>query len=1191
MIFRLCFFIILFLFPNSLSYSQSNEIVPALRMQYRHMLGVIYTAISPDGNIVATGGWDGSIALWHSKTGRLLWRTPTRMRETRESANDSEPISTGDLSFSRDGNHLVQSLSNKVVFWDIRKGKKVHEIKLQNKSDEELNAFSMSEISQDGTMLLTYYGGTAELWNISTWKSMQKFPNVARAAISPNNDYIVVVEDKKTKTNKMRSLGGAIGLGDVLEKANQVERVSNLAKKRFFTVSAYDIATKKKIKEADLDFQATRIRFSPSGKKIAVTGVDLLGSTFASLMKKSLRFKTAMRILDTETLTTIFDMPRSEKNTLGGFSGAVLTFMNFPGDFSKNEEDFIMAYKKQLTVWNLKSHESYALPEQKRALSSISMCPTTDEILISDSAGASLIDIKKQKMTSRFEGSVADNYSPKFSRDGKKVFIKSNSFRFDTEDASSAPWASGIWSLESGARISSYDRPSEYIADQNDQHVLSLNLAENKAYIYDPVTTNVINSIELPTVKNEFPNLFLSPKSSFLVMLTQKNLRFFDLKTSKLLKEEKFDGYIESLFFTNDENMYLISGMKNEKKFCELRSMSKKGNIADKWMKKQQVQYMAISENGKYCALLLPKRIDIYSIETQKKTLQIPLSKEPSENSMVNFSQNGERLFYADSENPLTIYSVESGKLERTLETRGVFGIFPSTASDSADGATLAVSGFDGFTRFIDTATGEERCALSVQENGEWFAMSPSGQFDASNLDDILQIHWVVSDRPLETVSYDTLLRQYYEPGLLKRVVLGETIAPPPSIVALNRTRPKVSLPTVTRMPTGEYKITVLVENVRQSGKDSGAVDLRLFRDGQLVAYQDGVLPLKADGTLTKTFTVAVEERSGQVDVEFSAFVFNTERVKSETVRKVVRVPAVSSPRKPRAYVIAIGINQYNDAKLRLQFAVNDSQAVLQQLIPRLKASQAYSAIVPVALEDKLATRANFKAVLDKLSGKSLAPAIAKLPLFKDIVTARPGDLIFLSFSGHGSLGGRGEFYLISQEGGHVTADDLALWLRDVDATNMTLVIDACHSAASIEADKEFKPGPMGSKSLGQLAYDKGIRILAATQSDNVALESKEVAHGLLTYALISEGVETGLADYSPTDGQLSIAEWLRFSVERVPILYESLRNGKFKPARGVLLGSALTTQLSVRKDLQQPMLFDFTRGRFNAKMPVRKFP
>jgi hypothetical protein len=44
-----------------------------------------------------------------------------------------------------------------------------------------------------------------------------------------------------------------------------------------------------------------------------------------------------------------------------------------------------------------------------------------------------------------------------------------------------------------------------------------------------------------------------------------------------------------------------------------------------------------------------------------------------------------------------------------------------------------------------------------------------------------------------------------------------------------------------------------------------------------------------------------------------------------------------------------------------------------------------------------------------------------------------------------------------------VSSDELSLWLRDVDAGEMAMIVAACHSAAAVEGT-EFKPGPMGSR-------------------------------------------------------------------------------------------------------------------------------
>jgi uncharacterized caspase-like protein len=126
--------------------------------------------------------------------------------------------------------------------------------------------------------------------------------------------------------------------------------------------------------------------------------------------------------------------------------------------------------------------------------------------------------------------------------------------------------------------------------------------------------------------------------------------------------------------------------------------------------------------------------------------------------------------------------------------------------------------------------------------------------------------------------------------------------------------------------------------------------------------------------------------------------------------------------------------------------------------------------------------------------------------------------LVILAFSGHGYTDPQGRFYLLPSDAGmdstitdaklpkFISSDELSQWLRDVDAGELVMIIDACHSAASVP--EAFKPGPMGDRGLGQLAYDKGMQILAATQADNVALESERLGQGLLTYALVQDGLK-----------------------------------------------------------------------------------
>jgi hypothetical protein len=232
------------------------------------------------------------------------------------------------------------------------------------------------------------------------------------------------------------------------------------------------------------------------------------------------------------------------------------------------------------------------------------------------------------------------------------------------------------------------------------------------------------------------------------------------------------------------------------------------------------------------------------------------------------------------------------------------------------------------------------------------------------------------------------------------------------------------------------------------------------------------------------------------------------------------------------------------------------------------------------------------------------------IPNFDKLRPATPDDLVLILFSSHGYADRAGNFYLIPYDTGagtekvftetvrqhSISTDDLSSWLRDVDAGELVMIVDACHSTAAIEG-KDFKPGPMGSRGLGQLSYDKGMRILTATQADNVALENKSIAQGLLSYSLTRDGLESQHADFKPQDKKITLLEWLEYGEDRVPRLNEEIIGGQIsanstagdKPrliltanSRGLQdtgpAPSATPNAPAKTTKLQQPALFDFAR-------------
>jgi uncharacterized caspase-like protein len=112
----------------------------------------------------------------------------------------------------------------------------------------------------------------------------------------------------------------------------------------------------------------------------------------------------------------------------------------------------------------------------------------------------------------------------------------------------------------------------------------------------------------------------------------------------------------------------------------------------------------------------------------------------------------------------------------------------------------------------------------------------------------------------------------------------------------------------------------------------------------------------------------------------------------------------------------------------------------------------------------------------------------------------------------------------------------------------------------------------MNSKGLAQLAYEKGLYILTAAQSFQAAQEASQLGHGLLTFALVDEGLKQAAADREPKDGAILVREWLDYATNRVP----EMQVDKMKASRNLFFveeerGLNLTPE---RRSGQRPRVF-----------------
>jgi len=519
----------------------------------------------------------------------------------------------------------------------------------------------------------------------------------------------------------------------------------------------------------------------------------------------------------------------------------------------------------------------------------------------------------------------------------------------------------------------------------------------------------------------------------------------------------------------------------------------------------------------------------------------------------------------------------------------------------SPDGRLLYSASYDGTVRIWNPRSGQLVATLVIGragngDNPSWTVVAPDGRFDTNALEDEDNgLHWIIEDDPMRPLPIEIFTRSHYEPLLLHRLLMGAPGSPLPNLRTLDRIQPQVSIESVTPIigQPAFVRLTASVESSRHM------YDLRLFRDGELVGTWPRVeeepggdiqawraahaIASDDSGRARHPFVVRLPTGDSGQKVEFSAYAFNGDRVKSETARFTYRT-RVPVRGLRRAYVVAIGVGDNEEPSRRLTYAAHDAATVLDSLTTALAATRQFDSIIPIPLmkdppnfglnifplpDDAAApTKANIRTVLALLAGRRVEPLRrAAIPASSRLVAAAPQDLVLLYVSAHGVIdAARGEFVLLPMDIGNsahegqlsqaqiargISSSELTQWFQGIDAGFLVMVLSTCNSEAAV-ARAGFRPGPMGDPGLGQLAYDKAMQILVAAQADTKSLG--------LTY-LGSALVENGLAAIrSRTGGRRGLNDLLRYAESLVPELIRTAQGG---------------TDAS-----EQPQLFDFRRGR-----------
>jgi WD40 repeat protein len=1168
-------------FANAQTIAERNYKLE-LVIEEGHTSAISSVAFSPDRKTLASGSWDNTVKLWNVETGQQI-----------KSLDDHADL-VSSVAFSPDGKTLASgSWDNTVKLWSVETGQLIKTLK------SNIDSITVTFLPDGKTLASISLSSTITLWNIETGQQIKAFRGgdyvVHSAAISPDGNVLAIGSDDSVislwnveKSQQIRSFEGHDS--GIYSVAFSPDGKTLASGSNDNTIKLWNAETGQLIKSFEGHTNlVSSVTFSPDGKTLASGD---WGSTI-----KLWNVETGQQIRSfeghTDQINSVAFSPDGKTLASGSNDSAAKLWNVETGKliktlsgrvdrissvaFSPNGKFLASGiWDNTIKLWNVETGQQIRSFEgHTDQINSVAFSP--DGKTLASGSGDGTIKLWDPE-TGRLINSLLNLFAP-----GYTSRVHSVAFSSDGKTLASGDLDNNInlWDVETGQRIHPSfmdDSSVNSVAFSSDGKTLASGSYDGSITLWNVKTRKPINSIDEQGA--QINSVAFSPNGKTLAS-GSNTIKLWNVETGQQIRS--FKGHkaaINSVAFSPNGRILASGSNDNTVKLWNVETGQQIRSFEGHT---DQINSVAFSPDGKTLAS---------GSNDAATKLWIKDRKEPGI-TLTSLDKND------------WVITTPEGRFDTNKALDQIEGLHWIINDE-----TLRPLPLDVFMRQY-----YEPSLLRRVLNGEQFKALPS----------IADINRV---QPKATIKEIKIASNTAE--LVDVTVEVENVTEVISIGVRDRAKKK-------QLSSGVFDVRLFRSRqlVGHSTPDEKVQStLRTYNnfDEELTAWREANKVALVNGKKTYTFKVKLPNNPDNKQVEFSVYAFNEDRVKSETSRVTYTIPDnPNSESEPRlAYIITFGVNKYDNTEWNLQFAGDDARAINETISAKLRAQKEFAEVVEIplisdneivnsqTLEKRDAIKGNVQNVLELLAGKS--PSADRLKILESAVgtdtlkmirPAQPDDMVLIAFSSHGYADNNGIFYIVPTDIGKdsrkrvtaellsrsISSDELSLWLRDVDAGEMVIIVDACHSASAVEGG-DFKPGPMGSRGLGQLAFDKGMRILTATQSDNVALENKRIRQGLLTYALVRDGIKARQADFKPKDSTITITEWLEYGVVRVPKLYEEVKDNRVQnfglsadqQAKLVLIsqdgnrkGTSSSKELHeiiAAEKRQQPSLFDFTRGK-----------
>lgn len=979
--------------------------------------------------------------------------------------------SVNSLDFSNDGKYLITSSGDKSVrIWEILTGKELF------KSEPDNAILSAVALSPDGKFFVTGgYGGIAHVYDFQTKKVLAEIavnPDKGNGyginiAISPDSKWLGIGEDNRVATVYRTSDWKQAYKFDFPEGwcgGCYTTPAFSTDKKSFYMASHRGPVKKYNLENGQL--------------------VKLYNNSVPELRDLEVSWDGKKLLVATESEITVYDTESGKE--LQKIDPQLTEGINECAFTQNGTRILITSDDNTITIWDLaKNKKSGSLTgflndRDKGGL-------TYDQDNFWDAGMAKYV---------RFKNNLV------ISKNGKEL-IKG---KFGTKVKR--------WDIASGKTVMEYTGHQKAVLCYDlskDGKRLVTGGGDGKIILWDTETGDSIQAIQ--SYRHPILDIHFSEDETQVTTSSwDATMKIHDLKTKKLLRYWEFKEFGSAYNVAWGPNdLYLFSAQHKELTMWEIDSQEPVRNFIGH---QDQVSSLKLSADQK--SLLTASwdgSIRLWDIGTALMTKKF--KGHAGAVHVAIYSLDEKYIYSAGADRMIRCWDPVTSKVVRTFEGHNAE---VTSLVLSPDNKMLISHSVDGSTKFWDLNTGKEFFEHIHFGEKEWMVKNPEGYFNGTQ-QARQYIHFV---NGMNTYAVDQFFNEFYRPDLLPKIfqsrgniderngIQGKLLnSPPPSV--------KVAV-----LPGSTPTQTEVLIRITNNGTK---VDhIKLFHNGKNIPINLTGLTLPSTKGTSTTYRHTINLISGTNTI--TALASNQDKIESDP--HTIEVHSDHASKSSICYVLSVGINQYKNPKLALNYARPDAESFNEVMN---KNGSLFKNTEVTELFDSKATKENILAKLDELAAK-----------------IQQEDVFIFYYAGHGSMVDN-RFFFIPSESARlydlsslqkeaIEANTLQEKLKNIKALKQLIIMDACQSGASVEL--LATRGAVEEKAIAQLSRSAGIHVMASAGSEQFAAEFAELGHGLFTYLLIK--ALQGDADGAPKDGKVTIYELKSYLDDQVPEMTQKLK-------------------------------------------------